>query len=103
MKMRRSRSLCSGRHTPPAAYSGNNALTNLGASGYRDNASGGLTNIGSNGNYWTYSSNSQTNARNLNFNSSNVNPLNNNNRANGFSVRPCQAFKKDALFLFQWP
>lgn len=45
---------------------------------------------GSNGNCWSYAPNSQTNARNLNFNSGNVNPANNNERANGFSVRPCQ-------------
>ncbi|MBR4758197.1 MAG: hypothetical protein IK084_05245, partial [Bacteroidaceae bacterium] len=37
------------------------------ASGYRANDSGALTNVGSNGNYWTFAPNSQTNARNLNF------------------------------------
>jgi len=58
------------------------------ASGYRANDSGGLTNMSSNGNYWSFAPNSQTNARNLNFNSGNINPLNNNNRAYGFSVRP---------------
>lgn len=58
------------------------------ASGYRNRESGGLNNVGSNGNYWSSAANSQTNAYNLNFNSGNVNPLNNNNRANGFSVRP---------------
>ena len=31
---------------------------------------------------------SNQNGRNLNFNSGNVNPVNNNNRANGFAVRP---------------
>ena len=61
------------------------------ASGYRANDSGGLTNVGSNGNYWSFAPNSQTNARNLNFNSGNINPLNNNNRSNGFSVRPSRA------------
>ena len=65
-------------------------LQMVAASGYRNNASGALTNVSSNGNYWTYAPNSQTNARNLNFNSGNVNPLNNNNRSNGFSVRPCR-------------
>ena len=53
--------------------------------GYRNNSTGALTNVGSNGNYWS-STVSGTNARNLNFNSSNAN-MNSNNRANGFSVR----------------
>ncbi len=77
---------------PLAGHSQNGPLINLGASGYRANGSGALTNMGSNGNYWSFGSNSQANARNLNFNSGNVNPLNNNNRSNGFSVRPCRAF-----------
>ena len=77
---------------PPAWHSTNRPLINLGASGYRANGSGSLTNMGSNGNYWSFAGNSQTNARNLNFNSGNVNPLNNNNRSNGFSVRPCREF-----------
>ena len=47
-------------------------------------------NRGSNGNYWSASLNSQTNGRNLNFNSGGVNPQNNNNRFNGFAVRPVQ-------------
>ena len=55
-------------------------------SGNRNSASGVLTNRGSNGNYWSSSVNG-TNAYNLNFNSSDVNPANSNNRANGFSVR----------------
>lgn len=38
--------------------------------------------------------NSTTNGRNLNFNSGNVNPLNNNNRSNGFPVRPAQEFTR---------
>lgn len=63
------------------------------ASGYRNNGSGALTNVSGNGNYWSFAPNSQTNARNLNFNSSNVNPLNTNNRSNGFSVRPCRELK----------
>ena len=58
------------------------------AAGYRNNSSGGINNVGSNGNYWLASSNSQANAYNLNFNSGTVNPQNNNNRANGFAVRP---------------
>lgn len=77
---------------PSAVHSSNGPLKYVDASGYRANTSGALTNMGSNGNYWSYGSNSQTNARNLNFNSGNVNPLNNNQRSNGFSVRPCRAF-----------
>jgi hypothetical protein len=50
----------------------------------------GLNNRGSNGNYWSASINSQTNGYNLNFNASEVNPANNNNRYNGFSVRAVQ-------------
>lgn len=70
------------------------------ASGYRNRESGGLNNVGSNGNYWSSAANSQTNAYNLNFNSGNVNPLNNNNRANGFSVRPVRAFNTPNWFPF---
>ena len=78
---------------PPTVYSANGALI-AGASGYRANGSGGLTNMGGNGNYWSYASNSQANARNLNFNSGGLYPLNNNNRSNGFSVRPSRAFER---------
>lgn len=46
-----------------------------------------MNNVGSNGNHWSSSPNSATNGYNLNFNSGNVNPSNNNNRANGFPVR----------------
>jgi uncharacterized protein (TIGR02145 family) len=58
----------------------------LPAAGYRNNNSATLNNAGTNGNYWSTTVNS-TNAYNVNFNSSNVNPGNNNNRANGHSVR----------------
>ena len=58
------------------------------ASGNRNGT--GLNNRGSNGNYWSASLNSQTNGYNLNFNSGGVNPANNNNRFNGFSVRAVQ-------------
>ena len=58
------------------------------ASGNRNGTS--LNNRGSNGNYWSASLNSAANGYNLNFNSSNVNPANNNNRFNGFSVRAVQ-------------
>ncbi|MDO5481104.1 MAG: hypothetical protein Q4F60_02035 [Candidatus Saccharibacteria bacterium] len=49
--------------------------------------SGSLNNRGSNGNYWSRESNSPTNAYNLNFNSTNFNPQNTNNKINGFTVR----------------
>ena len=58
------------------------------ASGYRNYTSGGVNNVGSNGNYWSSSPNSSDNSRNLNLNSSNLYPLNTNNRSNGFSARP---------------
>jgi uncharacterized protein (TIGR02145 family) len=57
----------------------------LPVAGNRNNSNGTLNNVGSNGNYWS-STVDGTNARNLNFNSSNAN-MNSNNRANGFSVR----------------
>jgi len=61
----------------------------LPVAGNRNNSNGTLNpelfGIGSNGNYWS-STVSGTNARNLNFNSSNAN-MNTNNRANGNSVR----------------
>ena len=49
---------------------------------------GSLSNDGTNGYYWSASPNNTNNGYNLNFNSGNVNPQNNNNRAYGFSVRP---------------
>ncbi len=71
------------------------------AAGYRNRESGALTNVGSNGYYWSSSSYAagNINAGNLNFNSGNVYPLNNNNRANGFSVRCVQA-STGSCFLF---
>ena len=62
------------------------------ASGNRNGT--GLNNRGTNGNYWSASLNSQTNGYNLNFNESGVNPANNNNRFNGFSVRAVQHSSK---------
>ena len=48
----------------------------------------GFSNSGYNGYYWSSTANSTTNAYNLNFNYSNVNPgNNNNNKYNGFAVR----------------
>ena len=50
---------------------------------------GSLNNVTTNGYYWASGPNSNTtNGCNLNFNQGNVNPQNNNYRANGFSVRP---------------
>ena len=50
-----------------------------------------MNNVGSNGNYWSSTANNASNAYNLNFNSDNVNPANNNNRYNGRSVRLVRA------------
>lgn len=49
-----------------------------------------LNNRGTNGNYWSSTFNNASNAYNLNFNSGNVNPQNNNNRWNGLTVRAVQ-------------
>lgn len=57
----------------------------LPAAGNRNGTS--VNNAGSNGNYWSSSVNNENNAYNVNFNSGNLNPQNNNNRYNGFSVR----------------
>ena len=61
------------------------------ASGYRNNNSGDLNNVGTNGNYWSATPNDGTNGRNFNFNSSSWN-LNNNNRTMGCPVRAVAAF-----------
>jgi uncharacterized protein (TIGR02145 family) len=63
------------------------------AAGNRDNSNGSLNNRGSNGNYWS-STESSSNAQNLNFNSSDAN-MNTNNRTNGFSLRCVAAFTID--------
>ena len=70
------------RHLASGYYS-------LPASGYRNRDSGALTSTGDWGGSWSSSPNAadSPNAGNLNFNSGNVNPLNNNNRAYGFPVR----------------
>jgi hypothetical protein len=85
---------------PPASHSITGALINQVAAGNRNRGTGALNNVGSNGNWWTFAPNSQTNARNLNFNSGNVNPLNNNNRANGFPVWPCRVFGRRRVICF---
>ena len=60
------------------------------ASGYRNRSDGSMTNVGSSGRYWSASPTSESYGYYLYFDSSNVNPSNNNNRANGFSVRCVQ-------------
>ncbi len=71
------------------------------AAGYRLNSSGALTNVGTNGYVWSSSSYyaGNNNAGYLNFNSGAVNPLNNANRANAFSVR-CVQHLSAAFYLF---
>ncbi len=79
------------RSSPPK-YSFQRLLRNCRAAGLRTRETGALANVGTNGYYWSSSSRlaGDNNAGNLNFNSGNVNPLNWNNRANGFSVRCVQ-------------
>ena len=56
--------------------------------GYRTSASGAISNVGCNGNLWSCAQyGSGTNGENLNYNSNNFNPANNNNRATGNAVR----------------
>ena len=57
----------------------------LPAAGYRNGTD--VNDVGDNGNYWSSSANGTDNAWNLNFNSDNVNPDDNDNRYNGQSVR----------------
>ncbi|MDR1881709.1 MAG: hypothetical protein LBR26_02870 [Prevotella sp.] len=52
-------------------------------------------------NYWSSSANNGTNAYNLNFNSSNVNP-NNNGRSNGYSLKCVRAFISIFQSLFKF-
>lgn len=49
--------------------------------------SGGVRNVGENGNGWSRTANSSTNAYNLNFNPTGVNPSNNSNRWAGLPLR----------------
>lgn len=48
---------------------------------------GKMWNLGQNGNYWSRTAASSTNARNLGMNTTDVGPSNSNNRWNGFSLR----------------
>ena len=58
------------------------------AAGYRSRSSGALVNVGSNGNWWAFSPNSQANARSLGFVASAVYPLYTINRSLGYAVLP---------------
>ena len=69
------------------------------AAGYRNRGSGALGNVGSNGYWWSFAPYSQSNARNLNFNSAAVNPLNTNNRSNGYAVLPSRALGRRPVFV----
>ncbi len=62
------------------------------ASGRRDYATGGMNYVSSVGYDWSASPNSTAFGCYLYFNSTDVNPSNNFNRANGFPVRCLQAF-----------
>jgi hypothetical protein len=70
------------------------------AAGYRNNATGALGNVGTNGEYFSSSplSASIAQASALWFNSGNVNPLSNPNRANGRSVR-CVQHLRSCFFI----
>ena len=69
-------------------YYGDTTGTFFPASGNRSRASGGLNTVGTGGYYWSSATYSQSYAYLLYFNSTNVGPLYNNNRAYGFPVRP---------------
>ena len=73
------------------------------ATGYRHRESGALTNVGTEGDVWSSSSAyaGNRNAGNLYFNSGNVNPLNNTNRANGLSVRCVQHLHRAVFYLYE--
>ena len=68
--------------------------------GYRNNNNGTFNNLGNNGNLWSSTENSSTNAwnRNLNYNNTQVN-RNNNNKQNGFSVRCVRDLKFKVISL----
>ena len=68
------------------------------------NASNLFNGAGNEGNYWSSTPHSNgTNAYNLNFNStSSINPSNNNNRYNGFSVRCTHLCPISKYFLFDF-
>ena len=61
------------------------------ASGYRNNNSGDLNNVGTNGYCWSSTASDDAKGRRFNFNSSDWN-FNENNRTNGYPVRAVAAF-----------
>lgn len=68
----------------------------LPASGNYNN--GDWNNGGNNGNYWSSTENDENNAYNLNFNDSNLNPENNDNKSdNYYSVRLVRASKRPKM------
>ncbi|WP_455590656.1 hypothetical protein [Bacteroides sp.] len=69
------------------------------ASGYRHHGTGVLNSVSSGGWLWSSSpdASGSTNGSNLNFNSTTINPRNNNNRAYGFVVR-CVSQYLEAIF-----
>lgn len=71
----------------------------LPAAGNRNGTS--VNNVGSNGYYWSASYNNSNNAYNVNFNDSNLNTDNNNNRYNGQSVRLVRVSENCFCFLIQ--
>ena len=64
------------------------ATINFPASGYRNDNGGSLDNVGNNGYYWSADPGSTYHGCDLNFDSGNVNPLNNYDRTYGFAARP---------------
>lgn len=76
----------------PSLFSEGDCLYKNPASGNVNRTSGAFTNVGSNGYYWSSTTNSATNGRNLNFNATAMNRSNTNNRANAFPVRSVQEF-----------
>ncbi len=65
-------------------------------SGYRNYNSGSVNNVGDNGNCWLSTPNNENNGHQLNVNRNGLNPQNNNNRSNGYSVRPVLSESKTA-------
>ena len=75
-------------------------LLALQRTGNRNSTTGALVNVGNNGFSWSSSVDGGINGLDLNFNSTNLNPSNANNRAHGFQVRCLQAFTGTLIFIF---
>jgi len=71
------------------------------AAGYRHVTTGALTNVGTEGDYWSSSSyaSGNINAGFMSFNATWVNPVNNTNRANGLAVRCVQHLLAGAVLM----